>query len=282
MTAHRTEDGLPEFDGVKFDFSDAMGYGDYLHLPQLLDCQKPLSPEHDELLFIVIHQSTELWMKLCLHEIEAATRQIRDDDLEPAMKMLSRVGRIQAQMIQAWEILSTMTPFDYSSFRGYLGSSSGFQSHQYRQLEFLLGAKNATVIEVFRSDPPIFARLERALNAPGIYDEALRLMSRRGLAVPKSHLDRDFSLPYAASPEVEAAWLTVYRDVERWWELYELAEKLVDLEYRFQQWRFAHMKTVERIIGYKRGTGGSAGVSYLVKALDRSFFPELLSLRTSI
>jgi tryptophan 2,3-dioxygenase len=270
------------FEGVRFDLTGTMGYGDYLHLGQLLDCQKPLSPEHDELLFIVIHQSTELWMKLCLHEIGAAARNIRADDLEPALKMLSRVGRIQAQMIQAWEILSTMTPFDYSSFRGYLGSSSGFQSHQYRELEFLLGAKNATVIEVFRTDPPIFERLDAALRAPSLYDETLRLMAKRGLMIPADHLDRDFSLPYVADPAVEAAWLMVYRDVESWWDIYELAEKLVDLEYRFQQWRFAHMKTVERIIGYKRGTGGSAGVSYLVRALDRTFFPELLSLRTSI
>jgi tryptophan 2,3-dioxygenase len=270
------------FEGVRFDLTGAMGYGDYLHLGSLLACQTPLSPEHDELLFIVIHQSTELWMKLCLHEIEAAARHIRDDDLEPALKMMARVGRIQAQMIQSWEILSTMTPADYSSFRGYLGSSSGFQSHQYRQLEFLLGAKNAKVIEVFRSDPPIFERLDAALRRPSLYDETLRLMAKRGLAIPADHLDRDFSQPYVADPAVEAAWLAVYRDVESWWDIYELAEKLVDLEYRFQQWRFAHMKTVERIIGYKRGTGGSAGVSYLVKALDRTFFPELLSLRTSI
>jgi tryptophan 2,3-dioxygenase len=272
----------PAFEGVRLDFSETMSYGDYLHLPQLLDCQKPLSGEHDELLFIVIHQATELWMKLCIHELEGAMDCIRRDDLEPAFKMLARVGRIQAQMIQSWETLATMTPLDYSRFRESLGSSSGFQSHQYRMFEFLLGTKNATVIEALRSDPANFARLEVALNAPGLYDEILRLLSRRGFAIPADHLDRDFSQPYVADPAVEAAWLAVYRDTSKWWDLYELAEKLVDVEYRFQQWRFAHMKTVERIIGYKRGTGGSAGVSYLVRALERTFFPELLSLRTSI
>jgi tryptophan 2,3-dioxygenase len=272
----------PTYEGVRLDFTDTMSYGDYLHLPQLLACQVPLSGEHDELLFIVIHQATELWMKLCLHELEAAMACIRSGDLEPAFKMLSRVGRVQAQMIQSWETLATMTPSDYSSFRGALGASSGFQSHQYRMLEFLLGAKNATVIEPLRADPAVFARVEAALHAPSLYDETLRLLARRGFAIPADRLERDFSRPYTADPAVEAAWLSVYRDTEKWWDLYELAEKLVDLEYRFQQWRFAHMKTVERIIGYKRGTGGSAGVSYLVKALERSFFPELLSLRTSV
>jgi len=274
--------GDAALEGIRFDLSGTMTYGDYLRLPQLLDCQKPLSQEHDELLFIVIHQTMELWMKLCIHELEAAIARIRDDDLEPAFKMLSRVARIQAQMIQSWETLATMTPFDYSQFRHRLGASSGFQSYQYRLLEFLLGAKNATVIEVHRSDADIFGRLDRILRAPSLYDEVLRLLAHRGFAIPADHLERDFSQPYVADPAVEAAGLTIYRDVEKWWDLYELAEKLVDVEYRFQQWRFAHMKTVERIIGYKRGTGGSAGVPYLVNALERTFFPELFSLRTSI
>lgn len=270
------------YEGVTWDLSKSLSYGQYLHLDKLLDAQKPLSGEHDELLFIVIHQSSELWMKLCLHELRGATAQIRADDLEPAFKMLARVGRIQTQMIQAWEILATMTPFDYSRFRESLGTSSGFQSHQYRQIEFILGAKNARMIEVFRADPPLMAELEAALAAPSLYDEALALLARRGFAIPADRLNRDFTQPYEASPLVEAAWLEVYRGAERWWDLYELGEKLVDVEYRLQQWRFAHMKTVERIIGFKRGTGGSSGVAYLAGALEKGFFPELLSLRTAI
>lgn len=270
------------YEGVTWDLSKSLSYGQYLQLDKVLGAQSPRSDEHDELLFIVIHQSSELWMKLCLHELRGAAAHIRNDDLEPAFKMLSRVGRIQTQMIQAWEILATMTPFDYSRFRDALGTSSGFQSHQYRQIEFLLGAKNARTLEVHESDPAIHAELVEALKTPSLYDEALALLARRGLAIPQAYLDRDWTQTYEASPEVEAAWLTVYRDVETWWDLYELGEKLVDIEYRLQQWRFAHMKTVERIIGFKRGTGGSAGVAYLVKALERPFFPELLSLRTVI
>lgn len=270
------------YEGVTWDLSKSLSYGQYLQLDKVLGAQSPRSDEHDELLFIVIHQSSELWMKLCLHELRAAAAHIRNDDLEPAFKMLSRVGRIQTQMIQAWEILATMTPFDYSRFRDALGTSSGFQSHQYRQIEFLLGAKNARTLEVHESDPAIHAELVEALKTPSLYDEALALLARRGLAIPQAYLDRDWTQIYEASPEVEAAWLTVYRDVETWWDLYELGEKLVDIEYRLQQWRFAHMKTVERIIGFKRGTGGSAGVAYLVRALERPFFPELLSLRTVI
>lgn len=269
-------------DGVVWDLRDALSYGDYLDLPRLLSCQTPRSGEHDELLFIVIHQTSELWMKLALHELAAARASLRADDLEPAFKMLARVGRIQAQMIQSWEILATMTPFDYQLFRDALGPSSGFQSHQYRRLEFMLGAKAASALRVQEQDPRVHAELAAALAEPSLYDEALRLLARRGFDLPNDRLERDFTLPYDPHPAVEAAWLRVYRDVEQWWDLYELGEKLVDLDYRFQQWRFAHMKTVERIIGYKRGTGGSAGVAYLVQAINRSFFPELLSLRTSI
>ncbi len=268
------------YEGVRWDLSDAMTYGGYLGLPKLLDAQHPQSEEHDELLFIVIHQASELWMKLCLHELRAAVTHIRADDLKPAFKMLSRVGRIQTAMIQSWEILATMTPADYGRFRDALGSSSGFQSWQYRQIEFLLGAKDARAIEVHRCDPEIAAALDVALTEPSLYDESLRLLARRGFAIPENHLRRDFREPYVANSEVEAAWAAIYRNVDQYWDLYELAEKLVDVEYRLQQWRFSHMKTVERIIGFKRGTGGSAGVSYLVKALERSFFPELLSLRT--
>lgn len=275
-------DDKDPLEGVTWDLSRTMSYGAYLKLPDILNAQQPLSGEHDELLFIVIHQASELWLKLCLHELAGARAQLRADDVEPAFKMLSRVGRIQAQMIQSWEILATMTPFDYSRFRAALGDSSGFQSHQYRLLEFMLGAKNARMIDVHRSDPAIAARLEEALAEPSLYDESLRLLARRGLPVPEERLNRDWREPYEAHPGVEAAWLTIYRDTTPMWDLYELGEKLVDVEYRFQQWRFAHMKTVERIIGYKRGTGGSTGVTYLAKALERAFFPELLSLRTAI
>jgi tryptophan 2,3-dioxygenase len=268
--------------GVVWDLKGALTYGRYLELDKLLSCQNPQSGEHDELLFIIIHQASELWMKLALHELNAARERIRASDLEPAFKMLARVGRIQAPLIQSWEILATMTPFDYGRFRDALGPSSGFQSHQYRKLEFLLGAKAEHMLKVHESDPEAHASLVTALNEPSLYDESLRLLARRGFDIPADRLERDFALPYEPSPEVEAAWLQVYRDVDRWWDLYELAEKLVDIDYRFQQWRFAHMKTVERIIGYKRGTGGSAGVAYLIKALEHGFFPELLSLRTSI
>lgn len=259
-----------------------MSYGDYLGLPSLLSCQHRLSEEHDELLFIIIHQSSELWMKLCLHELAAARDHIRRDDLGPAFKMIARVARIQTQLIQGWDVLSTMTPADYSKVRPHLGQSSGFQSWQYRLLEFMLGNKNAAMIPVHQSDPPVHERLLSALAEPSLYDECLGLLARRGFAIPQTHLARDWTQPYRSDKGVEAAWLAVYRDTAAHWDLYELAEKLVDLEYRFQQWRFSHMKTVERIIGYKPGTGGSGGVSYLVKALDLSFFPELLSLRTSL
>jgi tryptophan 2,3-dioxygenase len=257
-------------------------YGGYLKLPQLLGAQAPLTAEHDELLFIIIHQASELWLKLLIHELKGAMERIASDDLQPAFKMLTRMGRIQAQMIGAWEILATMTPFDYGRFRDALGSSSGFQSYQYREFEFLLGAKDGAVLEAHRAEPANHAALARALESPSIYDETLRLMARRGFAIPPDRLERDWTGPYQADEGVEAAWLAVYRDVDRWWDLYELGEKLVDVEYRFQQWRFAHVKTVERIIGFKRGTGGSAGVAYLVKALERRFFPELLDLRTVI
>ncbi len=267
---------------VHWDFRRAMSYGDYLGLKDLLACQRPLSGAHDETLFIVIHQSSELWIKLCLHEIAGAIRQIRTDDLGPAFKMMARVGRVQAQLIQSWEILSTMTPFDYASFRDALGKSSGFQSFQYRMMEYRLGNKNAAMSRVFESDPVAAGQVRAALTEPSIYDEALALLARRGLPIPKSKLKRDFSRPYVADRRVTEAWRAVYRDVDTHWDIYELAEKLVDLEYRFHLWRFSHMKTVERIIGNKAGTGGTAGVSYLKKALDLTFYPELWAVRTEI
>ena len=259
-----------------------MSYADYLDLDRLLAAQHPLSDQHDELLFIIIHQASELWMKLCLHELQGATARIAADDLGPALKMLARVGRIQTQMTQAWEILATMTPADYHRFRAALGRSSGFQSAQYRQIEFLLGAKNATLVDAHRDDPATHAALAAALAAPSLYDETLRLLARRGLPLPADRLARDWHEPYAASPSVEQAWLVVYRDSQTWWDLYDLGEKLVDVEYRLQQWRFAHLKTVERVIGLKTGTGGSSGAPYLARVLQQGFFPELLSLRTAV
>ena len=262
--------------------ANSLDYGGYLQLDTLLSAQIPLTAEHDEMLFVVIHQSTELWLKLCIHEVRAAATRIGEDDLRSAFKMLSRVARIQQHMIQAWEILATMTPADYANFRGSLGQSSGFQSYQYRMLEFLLGAKDPRMLEPHRADAGRFAALEATLHAPSLYDQAIAALARKGFAIPQHSLDRDWSTAYVADPQVEAAWVAVYRDADRWWDLYELGEKLVDLEYRLQQWRFTHMKTVERIIGFKRGTGGSEGVNYLMRALDRQLFPELLSLRTAI
>jgi tryptophan 2,3-dioxygenase len=284
MTSDDKRPGAVDLSGeqVHWDFREAMSYGDYLSLPQLLSAQKPLSNEHDEVLFIIMHQTSELWMKLCLHEVTAAIRQIRADELGPAFKMLARVGRVQSVLIQGWEILSTMTPFDYVRFRDKLGKSSGFQSYQYRMLEFLLGNKNRELARVFEHRPEIYAQVKKTLEAPSIYDESLALLARRGFAVPKDKIARDFSEPYQADPRVVDVWRQVYKDVETHWDLYELAEKLVDLEYRFHLWRYSHMKTVERIIGGKPGTGGTSGVTYLKKALDLVFYPELWTVRTEI
>ena len=276
--------GAIDLEGEKIHWEPEGGlsYGSYLALDQLLSAQRPISGHHDEMLFIVIHQVSELWMKLSLHELASVVRQIQTDELGPAFKMLARVSRIQGQLILSWDVLSTMTPFDYASFRDDLQQASGFQSYQYRALEFTLGNKNRELIEVHRAMPAIYEKLRETLEAPSVYDETLRLLSRRGFEIPKDRVERDWSEPYEPSAEVEAAWLAVYRDVRTHWDLYELAEKLVDLEHKFQQWRFSHMKTVERIIGRKRGTGGTSGVAYLQKALSLKFFPELWSVRTSI
>jgi tryptophan 2,3-dioxygenase len=267
---------------VFWDVPASQTYAGYLDLAHLLGAQHPRSAEHDEMLFIIVHQASELWMKLCLHELRAAIACIARDDLAPAFKMLARVGHIQTQLVHSWDVLATLTPFDYSSFRDQLGRSSGFQSGQYRMLEFLIGNKNRDMIAVHKGDAPLYAELSRALNAPSLYDESLRLLSRRGFEIPTDKLDRDFAEPYVPSKQVVAAWLAVYHSVKTHWDLYELAEKLMDLDHRFQLWRFAHMKTVERIIGYKRGTGGTSGVAYLAKALELRFFPELWSARTSM
>lgn len=269
-------------ENVHWDLKDSMSYADYLGLADLLACQRPLTETHDEVLFITIHQASELWMKLCLHEIGAAIRHIQADDLGPAFKMMSRVARVQVNLIQSWEILSTMTPADYSSFRSALGKSSGFQSYQYRMLEFRLGNKNRDSARVFEANPAIHAQVTAALNARSIYDESLALLSRRGLEIPPEKLERDFAEAYKSDPRVTEAWRQVYHDAKTHWELYELAEKLVDLEYRFHLWRFSHMKTVERIIGGKTGTGGTSGVAYLQKALSLRFYPELWDVRTEI
>jgi tryptophan 2,3-dioxygenase len=234
------------------------------------------------MLFISIHQASEIWMKLSLHELAAARACIRRDELEPALKMMARVSRIQAQLIQSWEVLATMTPADYSRMRASLGSSSGFQSDQYRRLEFLMGAKNAAMIEVFDGEPELQAVLRAELEAPSLYDEGLRLLARRGLPMPKDHLERDFAQCYPPSPAVEECWAAIYSEPERYWDLYDLAEKLVDLEYHVQLWRFGHLKTIERIIGFKSGTGGTSGVSYLAKVIEQRFFPELVSVRTRL
>ena len=254
-------------------------YSGYLRLPEILNAQTPLSDAHDEMLFIVIHQTSELWIKLCLHEFRAARQALREDRIAPALKMLSRVGRIQEQLIQSWDVLATITPADYSRMRGALGASSGFQSHQYRLMEFMMGAKSLAMVEAHKGAPEFRASLLAALAEPSLYDEALRLLARRGLDVPAGALSRDFTRPYVALPGVEAAWARVYRDPDQYWDLYELAEKLVDLEYRFQIWRFGHLKAIERIIGFKRGTGGSSGVPYLAAVINQVFFPELLDVR---
>jgi tryptophan 2,3-dioxygenase len=267
---------------VHWDLSEALSYSQYLNLDKLLTAQQPLSYQHDEMLFIIIHQVSELWMKLCLHELNATVACVRRDDLGPTFKMLARVSTIQQQLLQSWDVLATITPYDYSAFRNTLGKSSGFQSPQYRMLEFLIGNKNADTIKVFRNDPAVYETLDRALRAPSLYDEVLRLLSRRGLDVPAESIDRDFTQPYQPSKQVAAAWLSVYHNSVKEWDLYELAERLVDLDYKFQLWRFAHVKTVERIIGDKRGTGGTGGVSYLTKALELKFFPELWTIRTSM
>jgi tryptophan 2,3-dioxygenase len=267
---------------AQLDFSQSMSYGDYLQLDAILGAQKPLSPAHDELLFIVQHQTSELWMKLMLHELHAAMRCVAADDLHQAFKMLARVSKIMAQLVHAWDVLATMTPPEYSAMRPYLASSSGFQSAQYRCIEFALGNKNAAMLKPHAHRPDLLARVQAVYEAPSLYDEALRLLARRGLAVPDSHLQRDWTQPYQASDAVAQAWLVVYRDPRQHWELYQLGEKLTDLEDAFRLWRFRHVTTVERVIGFKRGTGGTGGVSYLRKMLDVVLFPEIWTLRTDL
>jgi len=272
----------PHLDGARLDFAGAMSYGDYLALDSLLGAQRPLSGDHNELLFIVQHQASELWMKLAIHELVAARDRVRADDLPPAFKMLSRVARVMAQLKQSWDVLSTLTPAEYSSFRGSLGDSSGFQSFQYRMIEFLLGNKDAHRTEPHRHKPALYAALEALLAAPSLYDEAIRVLARRGFAIGKESVERDWRTFRPFDESVCAAWVEVYRGTARHWELYELAEKLVDLEDAFRQWRFRHATTVERIIGMKRRTGGTSGVGYLRRMVEVELFPELWRARTQL
>lgn len=280
--ASATPESIVHAERAQLDFSQSMSYGDYLQLDAILTAQKPLSPAHDEMLFIVQHQTSELWMKLMLHELRAAIGHIAGDALQPAFKMLARVSKIMEQLVHAWDVLATMTPPEYSAMRPYLGSSSGFQSYQYRSIEFALGNKNRAMLQPHAHRPDLLAQVQAAFEAPSLYDEALRLLARRGLPVPASHTDRDWTLPYAESDAVERAWLTVYRDPAQHWDLYQLGEELTDLEDAFRLWRFRHVTTVERIIGFKRGTGGTGGVSYLRKMLDVVLFPEIWKLRTDL
>ena len=267
---------------AQLDFSKSMSYGDYLQLDAILTAQKPLSPAHDEMLFIVQHQTSELWMKLMLHELRAAIGHIARDELPPAFKMLARVSKIMEQLVHAWDVLATMTPPEYSAMRPYLGQSSGFQSYQYRCIEFSMGNKNRAMLKPHEHRADLLELVQAAYEAPSLYDEALRLMARRGIAVPASHTERDWTQPYAESEAVEQAWLTVYRNPEQHWDLYQLGEELTDLEDAFRLWRFRHVTTVERVIGFKRGTGGTGGVSYLRKMLDVVLFPEIWRLRTNL
>ena len=269
---------------VVTDFSDRMSYGGYLELSTLLSAQHPLSsPEHpDELLFIIQHQTTELWLKLVLHELESASAHMRSDELAPALKGIARVKHIQKTLTEQWSVLATLTPTEYAQFRGVLGNASGFQSAQYRAIEFRLGNKNAGMLRVFENDPMNHAIVEAALEAPSLYDEFLHLLARAGYPVPADVLERDVTQAWVLRPELVTLFTEIYADPNANWAAYETCEELVDLEDNFQLWRFRHLKTVERIIGYKRGTGGSSGVPFLQRALSLTFFPELYAVRTEI
>lgn len=280
--APSTPEQIVAAEKAQLDFSRAMSYGDYLHLDQILGAQHPLSPDHNEMLFIIQHQTSELWMKLMLHELQGAMACVATDDLGSAFKMLARVSKIMEQLVHAWDVLATMTPPEYSAIRPYLASSSGFQSAQYRCIEFALGNKNAAMLKPHAHRADLLAQVQAAYEAPSLYDQALRLLARRGLALPESHTERNWTQPYAANPRVEAAWLVVYRSPRAHWDLYQLGEELTDLEDAFRLWRFRHVTTVERVIGFKRGTGGTGGVSYLRKMLDVVLFPEIWTLRTSL
>ncbi len=281
MTAPEPQD-IDSGETAKPDSSRDMSYADYLQLDAILGAQRPLSPDHNEMLFIIQHQTSELWMKLMLHELRAAIAAVASDELNTAFKMLARVSRIMEQLVHAWDVLATMTPPEYSAIRPYLANSSGFQSAQYRCIEFALGNKNAAMLKPHAHRPDLLAQVQAACDAPSLYDEALRLLARRGLPVPSDHVERDWTQPYVQNDAVEQAWLVVYRDTRQYFDLYQLGEELVDLEDAFRLWRFRHVTTVERVIGFKRGTGGTEGVSYLRKMLEVVLFPELWKLRTDL
>jgi tryptophan 2,3-dioxygenase len=268
--------------GIVSDFSERLSYSGYLSLDGLLAQQRPLSqpPHHDEMLFIVQHQVSELWMKLLIHELSAAIDHIRHDRLPPCLKILSRVKLIQMQLFEQWAVLETLTPSEYMEFRSVLGSASGFQSYQYRKLEFLLGNKNLDTIKVFAHGASIYEDLKRALESPSLYDEFLRYLSRRGYGIPDECRERTWSAPHSRNEALVEVFRDIYRNPKQHWEAYEMCEKLVDVEEYFQLWRFRHLKTVERIIGFRQGTGGSSGVGFLRQALELTFFPELLASRT--
>jgi tryptophan 2,3-dioxygenase len=271
-------------DGIVADFKVNLSYGKYLHLDQVLSAQHPVShPEHhDELLFILQHQTSELWLKLVLHELRAVLRHLAADQLRPALKGLARVKHIQRTLTDQWSVLATLTPSEYAEFRSFLGTSSGFQSYQYRAVEFLLGNKDRRMLSIFDDDPPAQALLQDALDTPSVYDEFLRYLARHGHDVPVEILQRDVTLPYRYNADLVGVFVAIYEHAETYWEAYETCEELVDLEDNFQLWRFRHLKTVERTIGFKRGTGGSSGVQFLRSALDLTFFPELYAVRTEI
>ncbi len=274
----------PDDPGMITDLAAETSYGGYLQLERLLSAQRPRSspPHHDEMLFIIQHQTAELWMKLMIHELAAAIEHVRADRLDPCFKILARVKQIQRQLFEQWAVLETLTPSEYVQFRDVLGPASGLQSSQFRAIEFLLGNKHRRLLELHRHDASVHAKLEALLTAPSLYDEFLRLLARRGLPVPRERTERDWSQPYERHPGVTAVFKTIYEDPRRHWDAYDMCEKLVDVEENFQLWRFRHVKTVERVIGFKRGTGGTAGVQFLRKTLEVALFPELIDVRTEI
>ncbi len=272
----------PEKDGAQMRFDGRMSYSDYLSLDPILSAQNPISDAHDEMLFIVQHQTSELWMRLAIHELQAARKLLLAGDTRPAFKMLSRVARIFEQLNSAWDVLRTMTPSDYTTFRETLGQSSGFQSWQYRLIEFMVGNRNPAMLKPHEHREDYVAPLREELTQPSLYDVALRALAGSGVAVPDSVLERDLSQMYQPDDAVKEAWAVVYKEPEKYWELYELAEKLVDFEDYFRRWRFNHVTTVERVIGFKRGTGGTSGTSYLRRMLEVEIFPELWHLRTNL
>ncbi|BBH63947.1 tryptophan 2,3-dioxygenase [Actinoplanes sp. OR16] len=274
----------PLEDGIVRDFKVNLSYGEYLHLDEILGAQHPVSrPEHhDELLFILQHQTSELWLKLVIHELQAVQRHLAKDELRPALKGLARVKHIQRTLTEQWSVLATLTPSEYAEFRSFLGTSSGFQSYQYRAIEFLLGNKDRRMLSIFDEQPQARALLQDALATPSVYDEFLHFLARRGFAVPVAILQRDVTEPWEFQEDLVEVFRHIYENAEQNWDVYEACEELVDLEENFQLWRFRHLKTVERTIGFKRGTGGSSGVSFLKAALDLTFFPELYAVRTEI